>query len=459
MDGKPIVVEYLIIIKNDTFCDSDTAFLKFIDVDSRLSISEKDNQLKISLKKSGKLTVSYTLLSDLVPSQKERYFKFTLVNNDVNKIDELNELTIHFESIVSKLDSEVSINLLWNDVSRIYAIEGYSLINEVENLLRRLIGSFMLTNVGYDYPKYHIPTEVENRERHLKINYSDYLHQTYFSDLKTILFEGQREFKYRNIGDIQKIVEKHISEKKNHILIDDLKGVIAKSLWEKYFAKDTNYQKKELEDDLEKLNSLRNEIAHNRHVSRETLGKIQSISKRIIKTLKLEIADLPNKKLTVEEQNFQVFTENVRIAETNYAMRGYLAEKAVANWYTIFYEGTVELVDGYKHDKVVDILVILNDKKIIGVGVKNVSLKRINEVKHKISSTLKADLFFQKNLSDFYEFHFVIVLADYVEKFEFKALDELNNIISEISPNVKLIVGYITENKNFLPIINLNQVD
>ncbi len=454
MDSKPILIEYLIIIKKDTFCDSGTAFLKFLDVDSRISISEKDNQLYMTLKKNGNLIVAYTLHSDLVPSQKERYFKFTLVNNDEKKIDELNELAIHFENIVSKLDSEVSINVLWNDVSRIYAIEGYSLINEVENLLRRLIGSFMLTNVGYDYPKYHIPTEVENRDRHLKINYSDYLHQTYFNDLKTILFEGQREFNYRNIGDIQKIVEKHISEKKNHILIDDLKGVIAKSLWEKYFAKDTNYQKKELEDDLEKLNSLRNEIAHNRHISRETLGKIQNISKKIIKTLKLEIADLPNKKLTVEEQNFQVFTENVRISETNYSMRGYLAEQAVANWYAIFYKGTVELVDGYKHDKVVDILVTLNDKKLIGVGVKNVSFKRINEVKHKISNTLKANLFFQKNLSDFYEFHFVIVLADSAEKFDFKAFDELNNVIHEIGQNIKLLVGYITDNENFVPIIN-----
>ena len=453
MDSRPIIVEYLIIIKKDTFCDSDIAFLKFLDVDSRISILEKDNQLIMSLKKNGKLIVSYTLLSDLVPSQKERYFKFTLVNNDVKKIDELNEFTIHFENIVSKLDSEVSINVLWNDVSRIYAIEGYSLINEVENLLRRLIASFMLTNVGYDYPKYHIPTEVENRDRHLKINYSDYLHQTYFNDLKTILFEGQREFNYRNIGDIQKIVEKHISEKKDHILIDDLKGVIAKSLWEKYFAKDSNYQKKDLEDDLDKLNSLRNEIAHNRHISRETLGKIQNISKRIIKTLKLEIADLPNKKLTVEEQNFQVFTENVRISETNYSMRGYLAEQAVANWYAIFYKGTVELVDGYKHDKVVDILVTLNDKKLIGAEVKNVSFKRINEVKHKFSNTLKGNLFFQKNLSDFYEFHFVIVLADSAEKFDFKAFDELNDMMSEVSQNIKLLVRYITDNGNFVPII------
>jgi hypothetical protein len=333
METKPIIVEYLIIVlQEDTFCDSDIAFLKFLSVDSSLSISEKEKTITLLSKKKNKFSVSYSLTSGLVPSQAQRYFKLKLSSKE-EKLSEYTELTTLLEKLISKLHKDVSINVLWNDIARKYAIEGYDLINQVENLLRRLITDFMLINVGYDWHKSHIPISVENRDTHLKETYSDYLHQTYFSDLKTILFEGQRDMNLRDIGQIQKFVEACISEKKTQIPIDELKGVISKSLWEKYFSKDSSYKKKELEEDLDKLNSLRNEIAHNRHISRETLGKIQNLSKKVIKTLKLEIEDLPNKVLTPEEQNFQVHTETNRIAEYNPALQGYLSEKAVAEWY------------------------------------------------------------------------------------------------------------------------------
>ncbi|WP_448104059.1 hypothetical protein [Pedobacter panaciterrae] len=258
------------------------------------------------------MSVSYTLFSDLVNAKNERYFKFTLQCNERERIDDFYKLSKLLEKLFVKLSSEVSVNVLWNDIARQYAIEGYSLLNEVENLLRRLIANFMLINVGYDWHKLHIPSEVERRDPQLKVNYSDYLHQTYFSDLKTILFEGQREPNYRNIGDIQILVEKNISEGKDEIKIEDLKGVIAKSLWERHFSNATLYKKKNLEEDLERLNSLRNEIAHNRHIDRETLGKIQNISKKIIETLKLAIENLPDNILTNEEKDFQASSENLR---------------------------------------------------------------------------------------------------------------------------------------------------
>lgn len=454
MEIKTIVVEYLIIVKEeDTFCDTDTAFLKFLAVDSSLTISENDNQLTIKLKKGNKLTVSYTLFSGLVPSENERYFKFTISSKEIDKINDLNILTTLLEKIIVKLHPEVSINVLWNDIARKYAVEGYTLINEVENLLRRLIANFMLTKVGYNYPKYHIPNEVGNRDTHLKINYSDYLHQTYFSDLKTILFEGQREFNYRNIGDIQKIVEKHISENKNQILVDDLKGVISKSLWEKHFAKDTSYAKKDLEEDLEKLNTLRNEIAHNRHINRETLGKIQNISKRIIKTLNLEIADLPNKNLTVDEQNFQADTENVRIAIMNPAMYGYLAEKVISEWYKMnFGSHNVILLDEFQHALGIDIQVILH-KRRIGVRIKSVSFNRLGQFKNQIVNALKSGKLFPTDLNEFSEYHLVVVLRDFDETAEIPQAYELDNLLTSANPDIKLIVGYINENSQFIKLM------
>lgn len=327
MEVKTLVVEYLIILKQeDTFCDSDKAFLKFLAVDSRLDIAEKSNKITLSSKKDNKFSVSYLLLSGLVPSKKERYFKLTLTSNESDKLNEFDELTNLLEKIITKLHTEISINVLWNDIARQYAIEGYGLINEVENLLRRLITNFMLINVGYDWHIYEVPIEVQKRNPNLKGNYSDYLHTKYFIDLKTILFEGQRDSNFRNIGDIQKFIEKSISEKKTEIPINEFAGVVSKSLWEKNFSKNTDYKKKDLEDDLVKLNDLRNEIAHNRHIKRENLGKIQSLSKKVIKTLKLEIEDLPNKNLTPEERKFQI---DFRLEEFADTLQKALEEKTV----------------------------------------------------------------------------------------------------------------------------------
>ncbi len=447
MKPKPLIVEYLIIIKQEnTFCDSKEAFLKFLEVDSSLTIS--GDQLIVKLKK-GKLTVSYSIASDLVPSQNQRYFKFTISSEDNDKINELYDLTKLLEEIIAKLHPEASINILWNDIARKYAVEGYDLINEVENLLRRLIANFMLTKVGYDYPKYHIPNEVENRDSHLKVNYSDYLHQTYFSDLKTILFEGQREFTHRNIGDIQRIVEKHISEKKKDISIDDLKGVISKSLWERYFASETNYKKENLEKDLEELNSLRNEIAHNRHINRDTLGKIQNLSKKIIRTLNLAIEYLPKKDLSPDEQKFQVNNENIRIEENNPYLKIVLLKSAIMNWYYDRYPDLIEF-DHSEDNTFIDFTLIINNKQI-GVSIKSMLSSYYKLTKEKIVNSFKSEEFNQI-LNNLVEYHFIIVFKDNNPSINIHGIKSFNNELNSINSKLKLTMGYLDKINNFIPL-------
>lgn len=451
MEAKPVVVEYLIIIKQEgTFCDSDKSFLKFLSIDSSLSISEEENKMSFLYKKKD-FVVSYTLVSGLVPSQKERYFKLALFSKE-NKLDEFTELSKLLEYLFLKLHSEVSINILWNDIARKYAIEGYELINEVENLLRRLITSFMLVNVGYDWYKYHLPSSVGNRNIQLKESYSDYLHQTYFSDLKTILFEGQRDVPLRDIGEVQKFVERCVSEGKKEISIDDLKGVISKSLWEKYFAKDTTYKKTDLESDLENLNSLRNEIAHNRHIDRAALGKIQGLTKRIIKTLKLEIEDLPNKVLTPAEQKFQVNTEIMRMTMNSPSMHAYFAEVAVLAWYkSNFGFENADLVNS-AGDSRIDILVKDSDGKRIGVRVRALTIDRLKQMRNQIVHEKSSRYIFPREVDDFEEFHLVMVLKDYIAGDELLFTEPLKSVLSAISQKYRLIIGYLNENGFFVKI-------
>jgi hypothetical protein len=442
------VIQYIIITPKDTFCDSESSFLKFLTVDSSFTIVPDDNIISFVTGKNKSVNVRYELLSGLVPSQDERYFNLTLKLEDNRQINEFNDLIERFESNVVKIHNDVSINMLWNDVARHYAITGYSIINEVENLLRRLIANFMLTNVGYNYPKYHIPAEVANRDSNLKTNYSDYLHKTYFSDLKTILFQGQREYDFRNIGDIQKFVEKCISDGKDQIPIESLKGVLSSSLWAKYFSKNTSYKQTNLESDLENLGDLRNDIAHNRHISRETLGKIEAISKRITTALELEIKDLPNKKLSGTEQELQVATENNRILNLSPSTKAHLVELAVYDWYIRVF--STENVKRFKEGPDLyglDMLVRKNNGESIGVEVKLFSLSKFNQLRR----TMYNDYFWQKympaNAPNVTAFHLVIVLDDYIGEYDVSFLIDLKNHLKIHYSRLSVLVGYIANDK------------
>jgi hypothetical protein len=453
MPTKPIIVEYLIIIKQeDTFCDNNEAFVRFLGVDSSIIISPEKNELTFHTQKRSKFKVSYTLTGGLVPSKKERFFKLTLSSEHEDKLNEFTELTKNLENVIKRLHTDVNINVLWNDIARKYAVTGYEAINEVENLLRRLITSFMLINVGYDWYKFHIPKSVEDRDGHLKQNYSNYLHQTYFSDLKTILFEGQRDPQFRDIGEVQLFVQRAIAEKKTNLKVEELKGVIATSLWEKYFAKDTNYKKQDLDNDLESLNTLRNEIAHNRHISRETLGKVQAISKKIIQTLKLEIDDLPNKVLSREEQEFQIGRELVRMSNTDRATVGYFAEQVVSYWYkTVYKNVNVNTIEGI-HDPGYDLLVLLENETKIAVTIKTTTIEGVRNIRNKLAHTMFSKLLHIQGTEMINQVDLVIVLLDYSPEFKIRKLLEIEELFQGIHPSVRLILGYINNAESFIPI-------
>ena len=400
-----IVIEYLIMSPDIEFCNSNEAFKQLLSVDSRITIID-EYKLSMKVNSTGILTVSYEVDTDIVPNKKERYFKFKIKSKEVERINDLTQLTALLESSFARIDNEVSVHMLWNDISRIYAVEGYALINEVENLLRRLITSFLLTRVGFDFPKHHIPSGVKNRADHLKVSDANYLHQTFFDDLKTILFEGQRAGNFENIGEIERLVQKLISEGRTEISIDELKGVIATSLWDKYFAAGTSYDKSKLQTDLDLLNGLRNEIAHNRHVNRQTLGKIQNLSEKIIKTLKLAIEDLPEKNLTVEEQEFQIDAENNRLTK---ARGGGFSEtvESVLDYYRNRYGASyVDEVDTLKRLFGVEFIVNQRDQKPIAVEILKVNSNvwAIDRLNLSIEYQLKDD--------SYGEFHLVYVFVD-----------------------------------------------
>jgi hypothetical protein len=320
-------VEYLIISKEaDTFCDNETTFINLLSSESKIKISEGNKTITFN-----NLQVNYTILTELIPSKSERFFKLELSSSNSSNLDEFENLTIILEKVVSKIHPEVSINILWNDIARNNAIKAYDILNKVENNLRRFIANFMLIKVGFEWPKSFVPEKVIKRnsirseinevdqsntiegetnlsnkkESELKpINYTDYLYNTFFTDLITILFEGERDFKMRTMGDVEMLIKKYKSDNKNTVPISDLEGFIAKSLWDRHFSNILG-EKKALESKLEKLTKFRNEVAHNKHIKSVELKEILGISKAVLSIIEKGTKSLEDITLTPEEQKIE----------------------------------------------------------------------------------------------------------------------------------------------------------
>ncbi|WP_220388961.1 hypothetical protein, partial [[Flexibacter] sp. ATCC 35208] len=64
--------------QEDTFCDSEEAFVHFIDIDSSFKTDIKKKELTFKTKDKNEFKVGFLLISDLVPSKKERYFRTCL---------------------------------------------------------------------------------------------------------------------------------------------------------------------------------------------------------------------------------------------------------------------------------------------------------------------------------------------------------------------------------------------
>lgn len=317
-------IEFLIVNPgSDHYVDSIDSYLSMLALDNRIKFI-KDEDLLIYTTSKEEVKLQAKVDTGLTVQNEDRYFYIILYWTGTQKFHIVTEFYNLIIDISNRLGPSVSVTLLWNSISKSYAETGYSIVNDVENLLRRFIAKFMIINAGYDWVERHLPSGVKERDKadnnpdedYEVSNTAQYLHRIYFSDLQKILFDGQREIGFRNIGDIQKIVEEKISKKQKTLNVEDMQGVVQKSLWEKYFFKIADESNKSsLKDSLEALNKERNKIAHNLFISREELGKIESISAKITKTLNLAFDELSSVVVTESDREI-IKVENAKLYST-----------------------------------------------------------------------------------------------------------------------------------------------
>ncbi|MGN4883460.1 hypothetical protein ACTFST_10900 [Bacillus cereus group sp. MYBK106-1] len=333
MSTKDLKVEYLITVKaNSDFCADIKGFNSLLESNKNIRI----NGDKINFKG---IEVKYKINTDHLEKENQRFFYTKFLFGNVKKLKEFESLLSNIKEIIYKTGNAPQI--LWDDISFYYSKEAYPLIFEVENLMRKLITKFMLTNVGMAWAKENIPAEVKDSVKGSKDETPDFLYKTDFIQLEKFLFK-----KY-STKPIDKLFEKIIKAKnESDLKLDELTLFVPNSNWEKYFSNLVDCEGEYLSKRWEKLYDLRNKVAHNRGLIRKDYEEIVTLSEDIREKLykaiesldKITLTNSQKEEIAESTNDFGVFGSFI----TNYE----LLMKALSDYIELFDEST------YKFDSI-----------------------------------------------------------------------------------------------------------
>jgi len=328
--------ELLLLIPNsEPYCKNKKALINFLKGDEQIVITGTEHIKLCNLENSKELvSAKIRVKSGSVKSKEERYFQITLECDNSELLDEFGSLCNRVHNLVQRISpGNIVVNTLWDDVGRIYAENAYPSINEVENLMRKLIAEFMLVTVGINWSKERLDTELIKKIENFKDDdpFLNDLYKLDFIQLKNVLFEKKRDIE---IDEMEKLISKtnFNEDDKKHI-----KKFIPKSNWEKYFSSLIDEKESSLSEKWRILYELRNKVAHNRCLKKEEYQKIKGLSLKI-KSI-IEKASEKLGAINVTEEDRETIIHNYY---SSFPMDFYSkAEEAVVNYY---------LNSGYKVD-------------------------------------------------------------------------------------------------------------
>lgn len=299
-------LEYLILVpKDNSFCASKEAFKKFLEVDASISISEPNISYSRSLEGNNSVSAKFSVETGLVKGKDERFFLIALECDDKTLCDELAELGDKLKAIASRISpGSTDINTLWDDVGRIYAEKAYPLINETENLMRKLISKFMLINVGVNWSDEALHSDLlKKTERQKEDEERNVLYRLDFIQLKEVLFEKKSDISKEDL--IRLLSSTKFSEHDK----EKIKKFIPRSNWEKYFSEIIDDKDSSLEEKWKRLYELRNKVAHNRSLKREEFKTIEGLTKKVNVIINKAIQKLD--KIDLDEEQRKLISEKL----------------------------------------------------------------------------------------------------------------------------------------------------
>lgn len=267
-----LITEYLIIIEKQTpeafyrLCDSVERFNELLQVDPDISV----NGDTIIYKKT--FTCAYRINVGNLEEKDQRYFHIKLVfNGSEGDIDKYASLLRAIRSAIHQSGGQPET--LWDDLSLYYSSKSYPLINKTENLMRKLITYFMLTNVGKEWVVEASPTVFQEAiGKSKRKEYVDVLHKIDFIQLGDFLF---KPYQTRNISELFEKLDN--AQTKDELDLNDLKDFKARSNWERYFSKVVDCTNEYLSKGWSDLYDLRCKVAHNAIVNKADYQRIEQL--------------------------------------------------------------------------------------------------------------------------------------------------------------------------------------
>ena len=440
--------ELLLLVPDDeSFCSSKKAFVEFLKIDSLISISGQKINYRRAAKSKDLVSARFRVETDKVKSKQERYFLLTLECQDEALLDEFNELCDRIRAIGDRLSpGRTAINTIWDDVGRIYAEKSYPLINEVENLLRRLIAKFMLITVGVNWSKDTIHPELFKKIESFDDPepYINDLYKLDFIHLKQVLFEKKRDI---SLDELDRLLSrtKFSDEDKEKI-----QKYIPRSNWEKYFSTLIEDRESSLEKKWELLYKLRNKVAHNRHVKKEEFEKIKGLTSQIKEIIAKASTKIGEIDLNEEDRELIIYSYN---ADSPFAF-GFMAERAVAEFY---------VKSGYQvtpQDRGPVDFYATKDGLKLAVDVKSVRPRHFASMIRMTIDRQLRHMIQQVEGSAFSKLQIVVVLREEADD-EYPISLLLNRALrftEEFGPNVDILLGRLNDEKAFSPIERRGEV-
>lgn len=369
-------VEFLLITKqDDEFCNSEETFNHLLKSNASLSISKG----KLTYKPKS-IQVDYQLYTGEIPSKNQRYFHMVLVYENANSdenVENFSHLIRTLKKLLKRIDlGNASTDIIWDDISYNYSLKAYPIINEIENLMRKLIIKFMVVNVGIDWIDTTAPDDIKEKfqkRQKSKNAFQSIIYETDFIQLSQYLFNNYRTIKNNQIESIIKA-----ANKSDELDISQLKNYLPKSNWERYFEGKINYKAEQLYNDWDELYQLRNKIAHNRGIEKTDFERIQQLSNQIKSALSEAIHKLEAGSIELSEaQKLDVMSEVSSIKPLTIEDKIMIALGEAEEWLKSHqnpnaFIGLSFFVDKYLSDKMerkecLDYIRIMNEKGLIDV--------------------------------------------------------------------------------------------
>ena len=292
-----LTTEYLIIIERQ----GPEAFYRLCDSVERFNdLLQTDINIKVDgdcVKYKDEFVCSYRITAGKLEGKDQRFFHIRLTFAGAEEeMDKYAELLKAIRTVIYESGSQPET--LWDDLSLYYSNKSYPLIFKAENLMRKLITYFMLTNVGKEWVAEASPADFQTAvDLSKRKEYVNVLHKIDFIDLGDLLFKPYQTKDtlelYEKIDGAQNI---------NDLNLNDLKDYKSRSNWERYFSKIVDCTNEYLKKRWTELYNLRCKVAHNAIITKADFYRIDQLVNDVSEYLEKAIDNLDKVHVPAEDK-------------------------------------------------------------------------------------------------------------------------------------------------------------